>query len=121
MIKRILIVGAILSSAISFSNRSSDIIEDRIENILEYKYRILDDGVNKLKVKSYDVDVYQNYVNVEVEIGNRGKNFDFDKAFVLILEEINKETNNATDINIVVELDKVMGDDEIVYNKRFQN
>lgn len=117
--KKIMLVIGIMICSLCFANKNSDIIEDRIENILNYKYRVLDDGRNKLKVKDYDVDIYQNHVNVEVEIGNRGKNFDFDKAFVVIRDEINKEMNATVDINIVVELDKTIGDDEIIYNKKF--
>ncbi len=39
-----------------------DILEDRIENNLEYNFRSLDDGKKKLKVKEYDVDIFEDYV-----------------------------------------------------------
>ncbi|MGF6907293.1 hypothetical protein [Fusobacterium sp. PH5-44] len=118
MRKIVLIIGMMLYT-LSFAEKNGDVIEDRIENILKHRHRLLNDGMSKLKVKDYDIDIYQNYVNVEVEIGNRSKNFNFDRAFSVIKDEINKEMNSKTNINIIVELDKVIGDDEIIYNKKF--
>jgi len=117
--KKIILIGSIIMSTLVFGDKANDVLEDRIENILEYKHRIINDGKDKIKVKDYDVDIFKNYVNVEVEIGNVSKGFDFDKAFIVIKEEINKEMNVNTDINIVVELDKVIEEDEIIYNKKF--
>ena len=117
--KKIILIGSIIMSTLVFGDKASDVLEDRIENILEYKYRVISDGKDKIKVKDYDVDIFQDYINVEVEIGNVSKGFNFDKAFVAIKDEINKEMGKTMNINVIVELDKVIGEDEIIYNEKF--
>lgn len=102
-----------------FANDKYDILEDRIENTLEYNFKTLNDGKKKLKIKEYDIDISENYVNLKAEINSTVKNFDFDKAFIPVREEIKKEMKLNPEINIVVELEKMIGEDEIVYNKTF--
>lgn len=102
-----------------FANDKYDILEDRIENTLEYNFKTLNDGKKKLKIKEYDIDISENYVNLKAEINSKVKNFDFDKAFIPVREEIKKEMNLNPEINIVVELEKMIGEDEIIYNKTF--
>ena len=102
-----------------FANDKYDILEDRIENTLEYNFKTLNDGKKKLKIKEYDIDISENYVNLKAEINSKVKNFDFDKAFIPVREEIKKEMKLNPEINIVVELEKMIGEDEIIYNKTF--
>lgn len=68
----------------------------------------------------YDIDNSENYVNLKAEINSEVKNFDFDKAFIPVREEIKKEMKLNPEINIVVELEKMIGEDEIIYNKTFK-
>ncbi|MHD0317717.1 hypothetical protein [Fusobacterium sp. THCT1E2] len=68
----------------------------------------------------YDIDISENYVNLKAEINSEVKNFDFDKAFIPVREEIKKEMKLNPEINIVVELEKMIGEDEIIYNKTFK-
>lgn len=68
----------------------------------------------------YDIDISENYVNLKAEINSEVKNFDFDKAFIPVREEIKKEMKLNPEINIVVELEKMIGEDKIIYNKTFK-
>lgn len=68
----------------------------------------------------YDIDISENYVNLKAEINSEVKNFDFDKAFIFVREEIKKEMKLNPEINIVVELEKMIGEDKIIYNKTFK-
>lgn len=117
--KRFLILLVIGLHSLMFANDKYDILEDRIENNLEYNFKTLNDGKKKLKVKEYDIDISENYANLKVEINSTAKNFNFDEAFLPIMEEIKKEMKSNPEINIVVEVEKLIGDDEIIYNKTF--
>lgn len=68
----------------------------------------------------YDIDISENYINLKAEINSEVKNFDFDKAFIPVREEIKKEMKLNPEINIVVELEKMIGEDKIIYNKTFK-
>ncbi len=74
-----------------FTNDKYDILEDRIENTLEYNFKTLNDGKKKLKIKKYDIDISENYVNLKAKINSEVKSFDFDKAFIPVREEIKKK------------------------------
>lgn len=115
--KNLLFILIIGMYSLTFTSDKYDILEDRIENNLEYNFRSLDDGKKKLKVKEYDVDIFEDYVNLKAEINSTVKNFDFDKAFIPIREEIKNEMKSNPEINIIVELEKVLGEDKIIYNK----
>lgn len=117
--KKLIILLIISMHSLIFANDKYDILEDRIENNLEYNFKILNDGKKKLKVKEYDIDISENYVNLKVEVNSSTKNFNFDEAFSPIMEEIKKEMKSNPNINIVVEVEKMIGDDEIIYNKTF--
>ena len=117
--KKIIILLTISISSLIFTNDKYDILEDRIENNLEYNFKTLNDGKGKLKVKGYDVDIFENYINLKIEINSTSKNFNFDKAFIPVMKEIKKEIKSSPEINVVVELDKMIGEDEIIYNKTF--
>ena len=67
----------------------------------------------------YDIDISENYVNLKTEINSVSKNFNFDEAFIPVMEEIKKEIKSNPEINIIVELEKMIGADEIIYNKTF--
>lgn len=71
-----------------FTNDKYDILEDRIENTLEYNFKTLNAGKKKLKIKKYDIDISENYVNLKAKINSEVKSFDFDKAFIPVREEI---------------------------------
>ncbi|WP_462425111.1 hypothetical protein ABF215_03270 [Fusobacterium sp. THCT13E1] len=74
-----------------FTNDKYDILEDRIENTLEYNFKTLNDRKKKLKIKKYDIDISENYVNLKAKINSEVKSFDFDKAFIPVREEIKKK------------------------------
>ena len=107
--KNLLFILIIGMHSLTFTSDKYDILEDRIENNLEYNFKTLDDGKKKLKV--------EDYVNLKAEINSTVKNFDFDKAFIPIREEIKNEMKSNPEINIIVELEKVLGEDKIIYNK----
>lgn len=115
--KNLLFILIIGMHSLTFTSDKYDILEDIIENNLEYNFKTLDDGKKKLKVKEYDIDIFEDYVNLKAEINSTVKNFDFDKAFIPIREEIKNEMKSNPEINIIVELEKVLGEDKIIYNK----
>ena len=117
--KNLLFILIIGMHSLTFTNDKYDILEDRIENNLKYSFKTLNDGKTKLKVKEYDIDISENYVNLKTEINSVSKNFNFDEAFIPVMEEIKKEMKSNPEINIIVELEKMIGADEIIYNKTF--
>lgn len=115
--KKIILLMALLSTTILADwNDQNDILENRIENTLNYKFRVLNSGNKTLRVNEYDVDVFDNYVNVKAEVSYNPNNFDFVRAFAPIKKEISKNLGNNPQINVVVEYDKVIGEDEIIFN-----
>ncbi len=117
--KKLIILLIIGMHSLIFANDKYDILEDRIENNLEYNFKTLNDGKKKLKIKEYDIDIFENYVNLKAEVNSVSKNFNFDEAFIPVREEIKKEMKSNPEINIIVELEKMIGNDEIIYNKTF--
>ena len=117
--KKIIFLLIISMYSLIFASDKYDILEDRIENNLKYSFKTLNDGKTKLKVKEYDIDISENYVNLKTEINSVSKNFNFDEAFIPVMEGIKKEMKSNPEINIIVELEKMIGADEIIYNKTF--
>lgn len=116
--KKLLILLTILSSTMVFADghKSQDkILEDRIENNLNYNFKTLKDGSQTLKVNEYDVDIYDNYVNIEAEVNSNPNNFNFQQALAPIKEEVSKSLGNNPQINVVIEYDKVIGEDEVIF------
>lgn len=118
--KKILILLTVLSNTAIFANdchSHNNVLENRIENNLNYKFKLLKDESQTLKIKDYDVEVYGNYINIEAEATANPNNFNFLKAFAPIKEEIIKEAGANIKINVIVEYDKAIGHDEIIFNE----
>lgn len=118
--KKLLILLTLCTSSLLFANTSNnEALEDRLENKLEYNFKTLQADNQSLKVDDYDVDVYDNYVNVKIEVKSNPQGFNFDKALLPIKNEIVDTLKTNPKINIVVEHDKRVGEDEIIFNKDF--
>lgn len=112
--KKLILISLMLSS-LSFANNGEDILEDRVENQLKVNLsKILDYNVD------YDVDIFQDKMNVEIEIeGLKEPIIDCDKVSQIILSSIKENAPESKDINITIKYDKPIGEDEILFNKRF--
>lgn len=117
--KKIVLALMLVGSSLNFADTGNDILEDRIENKLDYQYKTLSDGKNVLKVKDYDVDISEKYINLKIETRYNAKDFDYDKAITPLKELVLSEAQSQKDINIVVEIDKLIGDEKVIYNKTF--
>ncbi|WP_300331887.1 hypothetical protein [Fusobacterium sp.] len=110
--KKLLLIFAILS-VFSFAKGPQDIIEDRIENQL----RVDLSNVIDYKV-DYDVDIYSDRVNVEIEIDSfKEPTLNYSKIIDSVLKAIKNNIPEAKDINLVVKQDKDIGEDKILFNK----
>lgn len=70
------------------------------------------------KIKEYDVDVYDDSVNLKIEVTSNPKNFDFNQVLISVKNEIlNSLKQDKIDLNVVVEQDKYMSEDEIIFNE----
>lgn len=104
--------------------------EEMIEQNLKFNKRNLIDEKNQVALKNidYEVDIYNNnvIVNLEMEtLSSLGdwKIFDkelFDKKMDGIAKEIKSTLKNQNiPINVSFEIDKEIGESELVYNKTF--
>lgn len=96
------------------SETKNEVLEERIEIYLEQQYR------NQLKAE-YDVDLYKEKANIEVEIKSfKNKS---EKDLENIANEINdyiRENTEVTDLFITFEKESVFGEDKLLYSKTFR-
>lgn len=116
------IIGILAFADSDYKNSSRDkILENKIENTLNYKFKVLKDSKRTIRVNEYDVDVANNYLEVKVEVNSHSDDFNYEKALVPVRNEVLNMLPDSInyDINVVVEYDKIMGEDEIVYMGSF--
>lgn len=105
----------LILSSVAFASNQEEILEDRVENNLminlskELKYDI-----------DYDVDIFQDKMNVELEIeGLREPKIDCEKVSKDVLDIVKKDVPDIKDIDITIKYDQPIGEDKILFNKRF--
>lgn len=96
--------------AIADEKNENEFLEKRIENRLRTE-------ITGIKGE-YDVDLYKDMASVEIEVDSN-KNVNFDPIATKIANIV-KEESGISDTTVSVELDKMVGKDEIIYNKRFK-
>lgn len=118
----------ILSIAVLADGDRFERQEKMLENSFEINRSTLTDGKIKLKDIDYDVEIYENYIMIKLEMetffgdGNWSK---FDKEiFESLVEELVAETretmNDQTiDVDVTLEVDKIIGSDKSLYYKKF--
>lgn len=113
--KKILLLMTLVSSFL-FAKGADDILEDRIENELKMKNLI---HISNYKV-DYDVDVYGNQMNLEIEFdGIKEPKLDFEN---IALKTVNASRNVASDLDniyVVIKFDPIMGEDKILFSKTY--
>lgn len=122
--KKILIVGLLAISALSFASKNS---YDYVEDKLQLKYVELNDGKNKLSIDDIDVGSFNNkiYVNMEIEAfsGDGGwSKFDkntYDKLATQIADDIRKMTNTSDKIEISLVLEREIGKDMLLHEGEY--
>ncbi|MGF6907495.1 hypothetical protein [Fusobacterium sp. PH5-44] len=117
--KKIVSVLILFVSFWNFANTEKNVLEDRIRNTLKDQYKVLNDREKELKIKDYDVDIFEEHVNMKIEIGRNIKSFDYDNAIVPLKEFVLNETQNQKNINIIVRVNRLIGKDRIVYDRTF--
>ena len=105
----------ILLSMFTFADGPQEVIEDRIENQLKINLsNVINYNVD------YDVDIYLDKMNVEIEIDSFNEPvLDYSKIVDSVIAITKENTSEIKDINIIVKQDKSIGEDKILFNKRY--
>ena len=105
----------LLLSSLALARGGEDIVEDRMENQLKVSLsKIIDYNVD------YDVDIFDDKMNVEIEVeGLKEPKLDYNKITDAVLSSAKENAPKVKDINITVVYDQPIGEDKILFNKRF--
>lgn len=113
--KKILVLMTLVSSFL-FAKGADDILEDRIENELKMKNII---QISNYKV-DYDVDVYGNQMNLEIEFdGIKEPKLDYNNIALEAVTTSRKVAPDLDNIYVVIKFDPVMGEDKILFSKTY--
>ena len=105
-----------LVSSFLFAKGADDILEDRIENELKMKNII---PISNYKV-DYDVDVYGNQMNLEIEFdGVKEPKLDYNNIALEAVTASRKVAQDLDNIYVVIKFDPVMGEDKILFSKTY--
>ena len=101
----------LLLSSLALARGGEDIVEDRMENQLK---------VSLSKIIDYNVDIFDDKMNVEIEVeGLKEPKLDYNKITDAVLSSAKENAPKVKDINITVVYDQPIGEDKILFNKRF--
>lgn len=104
----------LLLSSLAFAGEDS-VIEDRVE--IDLKMNL--SNVLKYDV-DYDVDVFQDKMNVEIEIESmKEPKINCDEIAKMVLSSVKENAPEVKDVNITIIHDQSFGEDKILFNKRF--
>ena len=113
--KKILVLMTLVSSFL-FAKEADDILEDRIKNELKMKNII---QISNYKV-DYDVDVYGNQMNLEIEFdGVKEPKLDYNNIALEAITASRKVAPDLDNIYVVIKFDPVMGEDKILFSKTY--
>ncbi|MGL4863899.1 MAG: hypothetical protein ACRC4T_12345 [Cetobacterium sp.] len=113
--KKILVLMTLVSSFL-FAKGADDILEDRIENELKMKNII---QISNYKV-DYDVDVYGNQMNLEIEFdGVKEPKLNYNNIALEAITTSRKIAPDLDNIYVVIKFDPVMGEDKILFSKTY--
>ncbi len=105
-----------LVSSLLFAKGINDILEDRIENELVLKNVI---QVSNYRV-DYDVDIYGNQMNLEVEFdGMNEPKLDYNNIALKAVEASRSVAPDIDDIYVVIKFDPMVGEDKILFSKTY--
>ncbi len=110
--KKLLLVFVLLSS-FSFADEYQEMKEEKIENQLKMSLS------NVIDYKTdYDVDIYLDKINIEVEIDSSNKiTLDYQKIVNSVRAIIKNNAPEMKDINLIIKQDRDIGKDKILFNE----
>jgi hypothetical protein len=122
MKKIVLVVMVILSSLVL-----GDYLEDKLEIKLLRNYPKLTDGINKISIKEYDVNIKKDRVKLEIKLPKKLAREQFyklnklglEKDLEKIITDIRKELNDNVPIQIEIEVEKESTSSKKLYSNYF--
>ncbi|MGL5413947.1 hypothetical protein [Cetobacterium sp.] len=113
--KKILVLMTLLSS-ILLANGTNEVLEERIENELKMKNIA---QISNYKV-DYDVDVYENQMNLEIEFdGVKEPRLDYNTISLEAVNISRKIETNLDTIYVVIKFDPMIGEDKVLFSKTY--
>lgn len=110
-----IILMALISSCL-FAGGTNEVLENRIENELKMKNVI---QIPNYRI-DYDVDIYGNQMNIEIEInGITEPNLDYEKIALETIKTSKQIESNLERIYIVIKFDSIMNEDKILFSKTY--
>lgn len=119
MKKFVLAVMVVLSSLVF-----GDYLEDKLEMKLLRGYPRLTDGVNKMSIKEYDVDVKKDRVEIEIKVPKELAREQFsklnkdrlEKELEKIVADVRKELNDNIPVKVEIEVEKESSSSKKLYS-----
>ncbi|MGL4865251.1 MAG: hypothetical protein ACRC4T_19320 [Cetobacterium sp.] len=106
----------IVLSSFAFGKGLDNVLDSKIENELRRRNVI---QVSNYKV-DYDVDVYANQMNIEIEFdGIREPKLDYKKIALKVITIAREIAPNIDDIYIDIKFDPLIGEDRVLFSKRY--
>lgn len=113
--KKMLTIMTLLSSLL-LANGSNEILEERIENEL----RIRNISIISTYNIDYDVDIYGNQMNLEIEFnGVKEPKLNYDEIASKIIDISRSIAPDIEDIYTVIKFDPMVGEDKILFSKTY--
>lgn len=126
MKKKIIFLLTFLIATLAFGNtyyssyKENEILEEKLEREFNYNYRVLSDGIQKLMVEEYDIDILKNCIEIDIEVKTKLKNFDYEEAVLPLKEKVYQELGDRKpSISIIIEKDNSNTPDEILYKANY--
>ncbi|MGL5175168.1 MAG: hypothetical protein ACRC7F_02270 [Cetobacterium sp.] len=118
--KKVVLAVMIMLSALVFG----DYLEDKLEMKLMRNYPRLTDGINKMSIKEYDVDVKKDRVEVEIKAPKEQAREEFakldrdglEKELEKMVADIRKELNDNIPVKVEIEIEKESSSSKKLYS-----
>lgn len=115
--KKILILGALLSSMAFADNNANKFLEKRIEDKITMEKIVEAKGYEV----DYDVDVYNDKMNLEIELeGLKKPSLNYEEISKKVIESVSQATSDIKEIYISIKFDPTIGEDELLYSNLFK-
>lgn len=113
--KKFLILTTLVSSFL-FAEGTDNVLEERIENELAIKNIIQASNYTI----DYDVDIYGNQMNLEIEFdGIKEPKLNYNNIALKLVDISRNIASQVNDIYVVVKFDPVIGEDKILFSKTY--
>lgn len=113
--KKLLLSLFLLMGTFIFADGQYELLENRVEN------RAITSNMIKSTMAQevdYDVDIYMNQMNFEIEIESMTQpNLNYSKIVQNVLSIVKTETPQIKEVYITIKYDPMMGNDKLLYSK----